>query len=64
MGLDVSLFERLIRQGNLAVHTMLVQRRMRPSISELIRMTIYPGLIDGDSVKAYPPVSGRIPTNW
>ncbi|MCJ1422503.1 hypothetical protein MMC29_000383 [Sticta canariensis] len=46
------------RGGNLPVHTMLVQRRMRPSISELIRMTIYPSLIDGSCVKTYPPAAG------
>lgn len=58
MSLDVSLFERLVRQGNLPVHQMLVQRRMRPSIAELIRSTIYPDLVDADCVKHYPDVAG------
>ena len=58
LGLDVSLFERLVRQGNLPVHQMLVQRRMRPSISQLIRSTIYPDLMDGECVQDYPDVAG------
>ena len=56
--LDVSLFERLVSQANLRVHTMLVQRRMRPSISQLIRSTIYPDLIDGACVLTHPDVAG------
>jgi hypothetical protein len=55
--LDVSLFERLVK-GELPVQSMLVQRRMRPEISELIRRTIYPKLRDGENVLEYPPVSG------
>lgn len=60
--LDVSLFERLIRQidpkVNIPYDTLLVQRRMDPSISELIRRTLYPNLRDHDSVINYPPVVG------
>lgn len=41
--LDRSLFERLVRQG-FRVATLEQQRRMRPSISRLIRNTIYPSL--------------------
>lgn len=41
--LDRSLFERLVRQG-FPVATLEQQRRMRPSISRLIRNTIYPSL--------------------
>lgn len=41
--LDRSLFERLVRQG-FPVATLKQQRRMRPSISRLIRNTIYPSL--------------------
>jgi hypothetical protein len=58
MCLDVSLFERLVT-GELPVHSMLVQRRMRPEISELIRRTIYPELRDGVNVLNYPHVSGE-----
>ena len=58
MGLGISLFERLVTQGNLPVHTMLVQRRMRPSIADLIRSTLYPALQDGTNVQSYPDVSG------
>jgi len=57
MCLDVSLFERLVN-GELPVHSMLVQRRLRPQISELIRRTIYPELRDGVNVLDYPHVSG------
>ena len=56
--LDVSLFERLVN-GELSVHSMLVQRRMRPEISDLIRRTIYSELKDGANVLEYPPVSGN-----
>ncbi len=42
--LDISLFERLVRTGGFPVTTLQVQRRMRPSISRLIRQTIYPKL--------------------
>lgn len=59
MGLGVSLFERLVTHGSLPVHTMLVQRRMRPSIAELIRSTIYPDLQDSACVQSYPDVAGR-----
>ncbi len=41
--MDRSLFERLVRQG-FPVATLEQQRRMRPSISRLIRNTIYPSL--------------------
>ncbi len=59
LGLDVSLFERLAHQKTMPVHQLLVQRRMRPEISELIRSTIYKQLADGDEVKKYPDVSGQ-----
>ena len=41
--LDRSLFERLVR-ASFPVATLEQQRRMRPSISRLIRKTIYPSL--------------------
>jgi AAA domain len=61
--LDVSLFERLL-QPNLPYaaaipySTLRIQRRMHPSISRLIRNTIYPRLVDHDSVNEYPEVEG------
>lgn len=54
--LDVSLFERLVRNG-LEQVTLLRQRRMRPQISALIA-PIYPRLEDHDRVKEYPDVLG------
>ena len=41
------------------VHQLLVQRRMRPEISDLIRSTIYNQLVDGDEVKSYPSLAGE-----
>ncbi|KAK9847950.1 hypothetical protein WJX84_010168 [Apatococcus fuscideae] len=58
LGLDVSLFERLVSQHNMPVHQLLVQRRMRPEIADLIRSTIYRDLVDGENVKSYPHVAG------
>ncbi|KAI1347346.1 hypothetical protein F5Y01DRAFT_329806 [Xylaria sp. FL0043] len=46
--LNVSLFERLVNP----------QRRMHPSISDLIRQTLYPSLLDGGEVDKYPEVLG------
>jgi hypothetical protein len=64
--LDVSLFERLVApppqmgEGVKAVtySTLETQRRMDPSISELVRQTIYPSLKDSPVVKNYPEVVG------
>ena len=58
--LDVSTFERLVSTGESDVpcETLQTQRRMDPSISDLIRQTIYPELIDHDSVLKYPNVNG------
>lgn len=61
--LDVSMFERLVKErtdpqsghvlpGSLV--TLDVQRRMRPEICDLVRKTLYPSLLDGDKVLAYP----------
>jgi hypothetical protein len=60
--LDVSLFERLARPAELntprlELCTLDVQRRMHPSISQLIR-GIYPNLHDASVVKDYPMVTG------
>ncbi|CAG8640251.1 1615_t:CDS:10 [Funneliformis mosseae] len=58
--LDESLFERLVK-GNKATRLeqsqLLTQRRMRGEISNLIRSTIYPKLIDGENT-TYPNVRG------
>jgi AAA domain-containing protein len=62
--LDMSLFERLVRpvEGTRALtlpHTTLTtQRRMHPSISELIRKPLYPDLEDAPNVRDYPEVTG------
>ncbi|PFH53777.1 hypothetical protein AMATHDRAFT_73192 [Amanita thiersii Skay4041] len=55
---DMSLMERLSSSG-FPMSRIDVQRRMRPSISQLIRNPIlYPGLEDHDLVKHYPDVRG------
>ncbi|KAI1812209.1 hypothetical protein GGS20DRAFT_41895 [Poronia punctata] len=61
--LDVSLFERLVRplrdgSQQIPFSTLDTQRRMHPSISELIRQTLYPSLSDGGGVAEYPKVKG------
>ncbi|KAI0409117.1 hypothetical protein F4802DRAFT_615645 [Xylaria palmicola] len=61
--LDVSLFERLVKpmhptQPKVPFDTLTVQRRMHPSISSLIRETIYSNLADSPHVSDYPEVVG------
>jgi hypothetical protein len=60
--LDISLFERLVRpqMGNpkVPLSTLKIQRRMHPSISELVRIPLYPDLEDHPSVTKYPEVDG------
>lgn len=63
--LDESLFERLIRQrygvnNNLRFPfaTLDTQRRMYPSISDLVRQTLYSHLKDHPTVNNYPEVEG------
>lgn len=61
--LDLSVFERLVKPRNLRVSplpfsTLQTQRRMHPSISNLIRTILYPALEDSPSVSSYPSVSG------
>ncbi|CAE6473587.1 unnamed protein product [Rhizoctonia solani] len=52
-----SLMERLSRNG-FPMAQLDVQRRMRPSISSLIKHTLYPNLQDNDRVLSYPDVRG------
>ena len=59
--LDMSTFERLITTLDTQHETLQTQRRMHPSISDLIRQTIYPNLKDHQSVMDYPMVSGFRP---
>ncbi|KAF3218324.1 hypothetical protein TWF106_007686 [Orbilia oligospora] len=60
--LDVSLFERLAQQsyGNLGlkfpIASLNTQRRMHPTIADLIRLKTYPNLLD--AVPDYPPIPG------
>ncbi|KAI1808647.1 P-loop containing nucleoside triphosphate hydrolase protein [Daldinia bambusicola] len=61
--LDVSLFERLVQPVRptdlkLPFDMLEIQRRMHPSISSLIRNTIYDTLQDAEKVKDYPEVVG------
>ncbi|KAF2138624.1 uncharacterized protein K452DRAFT_256255 [Aplosporella prunicola CBS 121167] len=61
--LDVSLFERLVQPNDteaikLPFTTLETQRRMHPSISQLIRDTLYPALNDAPSTSSYPHVPG------
>ena len=55
--LDVSLFERLIR-NNLPHATLEIQHRMRPQIAHLVCPFIYEKLINHDNVKQYEDVKG------
>ncbi|KIO31498.1 hypothetical protein M407DRAFT_67824, partial [Tulasnella calospora MUT 4182] len=54
---DESLIERLSRMG-LKMSQLEVQRRMRPSIADLVRTTLYPKLEDHEIVSKYPPIRG------
>ncbi|KAI9456882.1 hypothetical protein HD554DRAFT_1839076 [Boletus coccyginus] len=56
---DMSLMERLSTSG-LPMSRIDVQRRMRPTISSLIRNTLYEGLQDHELVKSYPDVRGMV----
>jgi hypothetical protein len=58
--LDRSMFERLSTSdhGKPPLSFLNVQRRMRPDISRLLKGTIYPELIDHESVKNIPDVVG------
>ncbi|ETS75417.1 hypothetical protein PFICI_12361 [Pestalotiopsis fici W106-1] len=60
---DISLFERLVKplmfsDKRIPFDTLNVQRRMHPSIANLVRSTLYPTLQDAETVKDYPPLAG------
>lgn len=55
--LDVSLFERLVRNG-FPHATLEYQHRMRPEIAELVKPHIYTTLSNHSSVEDYPNVRG------
>ena len=56
-GLEISLFERLIRMG-LPHVTLTTQRRMHPEISSLITPSIYRHLDNAPSVELHPVIQG------
>ncbi|KAL2877478.1 hypothetical protein SGCOL_007222 [Colletotrichum sp. CLE4] len=60
--LDVSLFERLVQPPpnvpSIPFSVLDTQRRMHPSIAELVRSTLYPSLSDSENVQDYPEVPG------
>lgn len=61
--LDMSLFERLVQPPHssdprLPVSVLETQRRMHPSIAEMVRSTLYKTLKDGGNVTTYPAVMG------
>ena len=61
--LDVSLFERLVLPQDILAHPLpfcrlQVQRRMHPSISQLVQETLYPDLQNAEIVNSIPDVVG------
>lgn len=61
--LDMSLFERLVKpplssDPKLPVSVLETQRRMHPSIAEMVRSTLYGQLKDAGNVAEYPEVVG------
>lgn len=61
--LDMSLFERLVAPDeqtgvSVAFSTLEAQRRMHPSIAQLVRETLYKSLGDAAAVSQYPEISG------
>ena len=55
--LDVSLFERLIKNG-VAYSKLTTQHRMRPEISKLLVPQIYSELVDHPTVFRFPTIRG------
>ena len=58
--LDKSLFERLAHEERIKVVMLDTQRRMRPEIANLIKTSIYSGLLNGPNVELYPPMRGFV----
>ena len=64
LALDISLFERLVEPAHgtklppMPFSRLKTQRRMHPSIAELIRRTLYVDLEDHATVSDYPAVLG------
>jgi superfamily I DNA and/or RNA helicase len=56
-GLDVSLFERLIK-ADFPYSALQTQHRMRPEISDIVRNLMYPALLDAPAVATHPPLRG------
>lgn len=54
--LDISMFERLYNNG-FSSEMLLVQRRMRPEISEVVKK-IYPDMVDHPSIMDKPSIRG------
>ncbi|KAI0563256.1 DNA2/NAM7 helicase [Gracilaria domingensis] len=52
--LDISLFERIAREGVFPIAKLKSQRRMHPIISQIPRETMYPYLLDSSSVLTLP----------
>jgi len=62
-GLNTSLFERLVEVERFGgkrfpIAKLDTQRRMHPSIANLVRNTLYPGLRDHPSTEIHPQVPG------
>eukprot|EP01032_Pedospumella_encystans_P023363 gene23363-26447_t len=55
---DISLFERLATRSSFPIVTLNEQRRMRPEVCDLIRLTTYPFLKDHASVTQRDDVRG------
>ncbi|XP_063924289.1 NFX1-type zinc finger-containing protein 1-like [Zophobas morio] len=55
--LGISLFERMVR-NKIQHYQLKMQHRMRPEISGLLKMKIYPYLEDHESVKGRPAILG------
>ncbi|XP_067120912.1 NFX1-type zinc finger-containing protein 1-like isoform X2 [Centruroides vittatus] len=55
--LDVSLFERMIKNG-MPYHQLMLQHRMRPCIAKLLTPSIYPNLQNDNSVEKYENILG------
>lgn len=56
---EVEFGTRAKENGSLV--TLSTQWRMRPDISNLIRVPLYPTLLDADAVMNYPNVRGKNP---